>query len=329
MAATRQVYHVSEDLSQQTLAAALRHWLPGKSWQQVRKLIQGRYVQVCGNLCLDAGRRLKATDVVTVLPIPAAPLPDEKSLRIHFMDEHLVIVEKPPGITTMRHSEEKNWHQKRKQFQPTLDELLPKAMLAAGAKRSGKGRFPVVRAVHRLDRDTSGVMAFARTVRAERDLQQQFKEHSTFRRYLAVVQGNLEAQTIESHLIRDRGDGRRGSGHDSKSGKRAVTHVEPIENLGDYTLIACRLETGRTHQIRIHLAEIGHPVCGEKVYNKPLGKAPIPDRSGANRVALHAADLALTHPVSKKRLEFHTPLPEDLQTVIDRLKSQQRGGSRG
>lgn len=327
MAATRQVYHVQEELSQQTLAAALRHWLPGKSWQQVRKMIQSRYVQVCGNLCLDAGRRLKASDVVTILPLPAAALPDEKSLRIHFLDEHLVIVEKPPGITTMRHSEEKNWHPKRKQFQPTLDELLPKAILAYGGKKNSKGRLPVVRAVHRLDRDTSGVMAFARTVRAERDLQQQFKEHSTHRRYLAIVQGKLAAQTIESRLVRDRGDGRRGSSLDSKSGKRAVTHVEPIEMLGKYTLISCRLETGRTHQIRIHLAEVGHPVCGEKVYNKPLGKPPISDRSGANRVALHAAELALTHPISKQRMEFQTALPEDLESLVSILRQQ--GSSRG
>jgi acetyl/propionyl-CoA carboxylase alpha subunit len=112
-------------------------------------------------------------------------------------------------------------------------------------------------------------MVFARTVPAERDLMQQFRQHTVHRRYLAIVQGTVEQRTIESYLVRDRGDGRRGSASQPGVGKRAVTHIRPLEPLDGYMLIECRLETGRTHQIRIHLAELGHPVCGEKIYHQP------------------------------------------------------------
>jgi 23S rRNA pseudouridine1911/1915/1917 synthase len=103
-------------------------------------------------------------------------------------------------------------------------------------------------------------------------------------------------------------------------GKRAVTHVRAIEILGAYTLVECRLETGRTHQIRIHLAERGHPLCGEKVYNQPLFGQPFPDESGAPRLALHAAELAFEHPISGEQMRFDMPLPEDLADWLARLR---------
>ena len=110
---------------------------------------------------------------------------------------------------------------------------------------------------------------------------QMFRKHDMHRVYHAIAQGRVEARTFDSSLVRDRGDRRRGSTRLPKVGKRAVTHVRPLEYLDGYTLVECRLETGRTHQIRIHLAEAGHPLCGEKVYNKPLFGKPIVDRSGA------------------------------------------------
>lgn len=149
---------------------------------------------------------------------------------------------------------------------------------------------------------------------------EQFRKHTTQRRYLAIVEGHVEAQTIETRLVRDRGDGRRGSTDKPNVGKRAVTHVKPLEDLDGYTLIECRLETGRTHQIRIHLSELGHPLCGEKVYRKPLGGKPIPDRSGAPRLALHAASLGFQHPISGKPLYFESPLPKDLTKLLERLR---------
>ena len=131
----------------------------------------------------------------------------------------------------------------------------------------------------------------------------------------------MEEQTIESHLVRDRGDGRRGSTTLPNVGQRAVTHVRPLEYLDGYTLVECRLETGRTHQIRIHLAEAGHPLCGEKVYSQPLFKKRIADRSGAQRQALHAAELGFKHPITGEELMFKTPLPEDMSRLLVKLRA--------
>src|SRR5262249_31902714 len=140
-------------------------------------------------------------------------------------------------------------------------------------------------------------------------------------RYLAIVPGQVPTQRIESHLVRDRGDGRRGSTNRAVEGSReAITHVELKESLGGYSLLECRLETGRTHQIRIHLAELGHPGCGDPVYHrKPTGELWA-DKSGAPRLALHAAELGFDHPVTKEHLHWVMPLPADLQAFLDKLR---------
>jgi len=239
----------------------------------------------------------------------------------------VVVVEKPAGMTTTRHAEERHWPARRRQLEPTLDELLP-GILAKIEKRKRKGPPPPVRAVHRLDRDTSGLMVFARSVAAERHLMQQFRRHATHRRYLAIARGKVAAQTISTRLVRDRGDGRRGSTRLPDVGKQAVTHVRPVERLGEYTLIECRLETGRTHQIRIHLAERGHPLCGEKVYHQPLFGPATPDESGAPRLALHAAELGFEHPVTGESMRFEMPLPEDLAAFLKTLRQTARGNAK-
>src|SRR5262249_52452527 len=157
-----------------------------------------------------------------------------------------------------------DWSERRRALAPTLEDLVPK-LIAAREGRVRKGPLPRLRVVHRLDKETSGLVVFARSVAAERNLGKQFHAHTVVRRYLAVVPGHLPPQTISTRLVRDRGDGRRGSSPLLDAGKEAVTHIEVVERLRGYTVLACRLETGRTHQIRIHLAERGHPVCGEKV----------------------------------------------------------------
>ncbi len=313
-----EVFRVLPRQVDQTVAAALREWLPGKSWSEVRRLLKSRQVMVSGNLCTDAGYRLRLKDVVKLLPHSAAPPARPEDVRIRYLDKHLVVVEKPAGMTSTRHADERQLSPRQRQLQPTLDELLPRLIAKAEnrghkkSKESGKVNVRRVRPVHRLDRETSGLMVFARTVQAERSLGQQFRVHSIGRRYLAIVQGAVEAQTIESRLVRDRGDGRRGSTQLPNVGKLAVTHVRPIERLGDYTLIECRLETGRTHQIRIHLAESGHPLCGEKVYGQPLFRPRQPDTSGVPRIALCAVELGFAHPVTGEAMHFETPLPPDL-----------------
>ena len=185
-------------------------------------------------------------------------------------------------------------------------------------------RVPPVRAVHRIDRETSGLVVFARNVPAGRILAEQFRLHTTRRRYLALVVGRAAAGTIESHLVRDRGDGRRGSA-ETEDGKLAITHVSPLEHFGDaYTLVECRLETGRTHQIRIHLSERGHHLCGERVYAQSRRNGPR-DESRAPRVMLHAAELGFVHPVTGAELLFESPLPRDIREVLARLRKEQRG----
>jgi len=235
----------------------------------------------------------------------------------------VVVVDKPPGVTTTRHHEERSWPARRRQAQPTLEELVPEAIQRRLAARGGprKRRPAPVRAVHRIDRETSGLVAFARTVPAARILAEQFRLHTTRRRYLALVVGRAGSGTMRSRLVRDRGDGRRGSA-DDEDGKLAVTHVAPVEHFGDaYTLVECRLETGRTHQIRIHMAESGHPVCGERVYF-PTRRGVAKDESKAPRVMLHAAELGFVHPETGDELRFESPLPADMRQVLAALRQR-------
>jgi 23S rRNA pseudouridine1911/1915/1917 synthase len=306
----QQTFHLASDFKNAALPTALRDLLPELSWSQVKGLIRQRRVQINGNLCLDEGRTVKAGDVIRISNQSLSAPVTAKDVRIVHVDEHVVVIDKPPGITTLRHSEEKEWSDQRKQRQATLDELVEGLV--------GKP----ARAVHRLDRDTSGLMVFARTVAAETHLIRQFKKHTVDRAYLAIAQGDVAEQTIESMLVRDRGDGLRGSTSDPKAAdaERAVTHIRPLERLSGYTVVECRLETGRTHQIRIHLSERGHMLCGEKIYIRPPGGSMIKDPSGASRQALHAAVLGFEHPVSGQRLQFVSPLPRDMAKLLEWLR---------
>jgi 23S rRNA pseudouridine1911/1915/1917 synthase len=234
------------------------------------------------------------------------------------------VVEKLAGLTTMRHAEEvaEFGARARRYLPPTLADMLPE-LLAKGRP----GRHPPVRAVHRLDKDTSGLVVFARTVEAERHLGQQFRAHTIERQYLALVRGRPSEGRIESWLVRDRGDGRRGSSATPGEGQHAVTHVRIVEAFGAFTLVECRLETGRTHQVRIHLGEAGTPLCGERIYDRPLHGKPLPDDSGIGRVALHAAVLGFMHPASGEKMTWTSPLPRDMAQLVKRWR-RQRGDSR-
>ncbi len=306
-----------------TLAKVLRSRLHESqpSWADVRKLIEGRRVKVGDSVCTDSARRLAEGELVTLLgqPVhqPRTATPD--GLVIRHLDDHVVVVEKPAGINTVRHPSELEWSEQRRELVPTLQDVTQWAV----AKRLNRPAraLPPLRIVHRLDKETSGLLCFARSPLAERGLGMQFRKHTVVRRYLTVVPGFLPAQTIRSMLVRDRGDGRRGSTRLANTGKEAVTHVTVEERLTGYTLLSCRLETGRTHQIRIHLSEAGHPVCGDKVYcRKPTGDA-VPDASGAPRLALHATELGFDHPASGSHLHWEMPPPADLAKLVERLRS--------
>jgi 23S rRNA pseudouridine1911/1915/1917 synthase len=320
-----------------TMAAWLRLRLPGQSWNQVRRLVESRRVRIDGDLCLDPARRLREGVCVELLARPAPRPHQAESIVVRHLDEHVLVVEKPSGMSTVRHPAERDWTERRKALSPTLEDLVPPLI----ARREGrpfarrasegqprKGPQPRLRVVHRLDKETSGLVVFARTVAAERALGKQFHAHTVTRRYLAVVPGSVRPQRIATWLVRDRGDGRRGSGAEGQ-GKQAVTHVDVVERLPGYTLLSCRLETGRTHQIRIHLAELGHPVCGDRVYHHLPGGGMRPDDSRAPRLALHAAELGFRHPATGEEMHWQMPLPADLEEFLARLRKGKKRGEHG
>lgn len=250
-------------------------------------------------------------------------------VRILHLDPDLIVVDKPAGVSTLRRDEPLPDEQGSNRG-PTLDELVlsqlpgqPRRSIRSKPRRQTPPVNPL-HPVHRLDRDTSGLVLFALSSRARDALIPMMARHEVNRTYLAIAIGRVDApQTIVTHIARDRGDGVRGSvsaGSDS-SAERAVTHVRPVEHFADaFTLVECRLETGRTHQIRIHLAELGHPVAGEKLYNRPrVGAQPIADTSNFPRQALHACKLEFTHPTTARPMCFESPLPPDLRELTNRL----------
>jgi len=315
-------FTVSPQEAGYTLAKVLRSRLGGVSWNDVRKLIAARRVKVGDAICADEARRLQENEVVVLLehpkPLPRVAHPDR--LVIRHLDEHVVVVEKPTGVNTVRHPAELEWSEQRRELDPTLEDLTQWA-IARQQERLAR-ELPRLRIVHRLDKETSGLVVFARSALAERELGLQFRKHTVVRRYLAVVPGFLSPQTIRSNLVEDRGDGRRGSTQLPKVGKEAITHIAVEERLPAYTLLSCRLETGRTHQIRIHLGEAGHPVCGDRVYVKKLNGEVVEDRSDAPRLALHATELGFEHPATGEHLHWTMSLPGDLQKFVEQLKGK-------
>ena len=316
----------------QTVAEVLQRILRvgrGETLQYLR----AKKVRLAGHLCQTPGRRVRAGQRLDVTmsevkkpkppPKPKASSPKTqdplaRAIRIRYLDPHIVVVDKPAGLTTVRHaSETEEFGRRARKFLPaTLVDLLPGVLPAA----EQRGR---VRAVHRLDKETSGLIVLARTPEAETHLGKQFRGHTIEREYRALVRGDARAQRIETYLVRDRGDGRRGSGP-ADQGQKAVTEVTIAQKLGKVTLIKCRLETGRTHQVRIHLGEQGTPLCGERVYDRPLHGQPVPDGSGARRPLLHSAFLAIDHPQSGQRMSWQSSVPRDMEEVLSKLRKPRR-----
>ena len=312
--ADRATFVIGAEDAGATVAAALRRQLrqdpDASSWAQVRRLCTTGKVFVDDERALDPARRLRAGPTVAINV--AAPRPDQTppGFRIVFDDAHLVVIDKPSGISSVPFD--------RKETGTAMD------MIRGVWRRKGKRATATpLYIVHRIDKDTSGLLCFAKTRLAERALHQVFQRHTARRFYLAVAEGEVGAMRIESHLIADRGDGIRGSTRHTEQGQLAVTFVEPMRRLRKATLCRVRLETGRTHQIRIHLAERGHPLVGETVYIRDLrraGREPL----SAPRLMLHAARLGFPHPVTGVTLDWTAPPPADFVAVYEAL-----GGSSG
>jgi 23S rRNA pseudouridine1911/1915/1917 synthase len=273
--------------------------LPGVgSRAAAERLLAARTVLVDG-VARAKSHRLEGGEEVLVEQAQEAPAPrPAPELRIVYEDEHLLVVDKPAGVVV---------HPAAGHAAGTLVQAL------AGRTAGGDPERPGI--VHRLDRDTSGLIVVARTEEAYEGLRRLVKRRALEREYVALVRGRPRSRTgrIEAPIGRDRRDPTRRS-LDSDSAKDAVTHFEVVELLPAHALLRVRLETGRTHQIRVHLAAIGLPVAGDPVYGAP--------EPGLRRQFLHAARLAFVHPVTGAAVDAASPLPDDLEAALARARSR-------
>ncbi len=242
-------------------------------------------------------------------PEPAHNTPQDIPLAIVFEDPHLLVVDKPADMVV--HPAAGN-----------RDGTLVNALLHhCGESLSGIGGIARPGIVHRIDKGTSGLLVVAKTDVAHEGLSRQFAAHSIDRRYLAIVSGvpKTSGGTVDAPLARSSSDRKKIAIVEGSRGKRAVTHWKRLQILDDSALIECSLETGRTHQIRVHMASIGHPLLGDPVYGRSKGQRDLLKRLGFHRQALHAATLGFTHPVTKHRLSFTSGMPADMQELFTHL----------
>jgi 23S rRNA pseudouridine1911/1915/1917 synthase len=295
------------------LDRALAAAVPTLSRERLKALIRSGAVEAQGSAVRDPALKVKGGEAFRLAVPEATPAhnePQDIPLTILFEDEHLLVVDKPAGLVV--HPAAGN-----------LDGTLVNALLHHCAGRlSGIGGVARPGIVHRIDKDTSGLLVVAKTDVAHEGLAKQFAAHSIDRRYLAVVNGVPRAGggTIDAPLARSATNRKKIAIVEGKRGKRAVTHWKRLQVLKDAALVECRLETGRTHQVRVHMASIGHPLLGDPVYGrsgKTHGK--LLKELGFDRQALHAAELGFTHPVTKNRLSFSSPMPPDMQELTSAL----------
>jgi len=294
------------------LDRALADAVPTLSRERLKALIaSGRVTDESGAPARDPARKAiggQAFTVAVPAPAPAHNEPQDIALDVVFEDEHLIVIDKPAGLVV--HPAAGN-----------PDGTLVNALLHHCAGRlSGIGGVARPGIVHRIDKDTSGLMVAAKTDRAHEGLARQFAVHSIDRRYKAIVAGrpNPPAGTIDAPLARSPANRKKVA--IVASGKRAVTHYRTLQPLKEATLVECRLETGRTHQVRVHMASIGNPLLGDPVYGRTrAAHRPILETLRFRRQALHAAHLGFIHPVKSNALSFDSELPADMQELFTSL----------
>ncbi len=287
---------------------------------RIQALIADGQVTVDGHRATSASAKVAEGTTFTI-QVPAAIEPEAKPqdipLDIVFEDDHLVVVNKPAGMVV--HPAAGN-----------ADGTLVNALLHhCAGQLSGIGGVARPGIVHRIDKDTSGLLVVAKSDAAHEGLAAQFADHSIHRRYLAICGGNPQpaSGTIEGRIGRSDVNRKKMAVLEKKSsrGKHAITHYKRLQHLADSALLECRLETGRTHQVRVHCASIGHALLGDPLY----GKTPKPLKSlllelNFARQALHAAELGFFHPISKENLRFEAELPDDMRELIDELVRSNR-----
>ncbi len=292
---------------------ALAAALPALSRERLKALISSGAVGGPGGLLRDPSKKVAGNETVSVAvpaPTPATAEAQDIALTIVYEDEHLLVVDKPAGLVV--HPAAGN-----------LDGTLVNALLHHCAGRlSGIGGVARPGIVHRIDKDTSGLLVVAKNDPTHVELSRQFAAHTVKRLYLAIVAGRPipPAGRIEGALARSPANRQKMAIVADGRGKHAVTHYRTLHQLRDAAAIECRLETGRTHQVRVHMASVGHPLLGDPAYGRtrPVHKDAL-TKLGFVRQALHARTLGFQHPVSKENLSFESPVPTDIQELIGLL----------
>jgi 23S rRNA pseudouridine1911/1915/1917 synthase len=295
------------------LDRALAAAVPTLSRERLKALIRSGAVEAEGKPLRDPATKVRGEEAVRVAvpePAPAHNQAQNIPLTIIFEDEHLLVLDKPAGLVV--HPAAGN-----------LDGTLVNALLHhCGGSLSGIGGVARPGIVHRIDKDTSGLLVVAKTDVAHEGLAKQFAAHSIDRRYLAIVNGvpKTAQGTIDAPLARSAANRKKIAIVESGRGRRAVTHWKRLSVLRDAALVECRLETGRTHQVRVHMASIGHPLLGDPVYGRSeRSHGKLLKELHFHRQALHATELGFTHPVTKHRMSFSSPMPPDMQELFNAL----------
>jgi len=278
----KHTFEVASDETGLRLDQVIPKHVAGLSRRKARAVIDLGGVFVDRTRVKVAGRTVRAGQKIEVNVGGALDRPKESPPpAIVHVDDHVIIVDKPAGLVTAPTPESDRGD--------LLDQLAQK--------------FGEVYLVHRIDLPTSGLLVFARTREANKKLGDAFKVHDVDREYRAVAVGEVSEQTIDRPI----------------DGRRAVTHVRPVETLSGATLVSVRLETGRTHQIRIHLAGLGHPVAGDRTHGGETERLFSLDKRPP-RLALHARLLGFVHPATGQRVTFESELPDDLARWIEKLR---------
>lgn len=271
----------------------------------LQKLLKDKSITV-NNKAIKANYKVQEGDMVSVfVPEPEEPdiLPEEIPLDILYEDDSLMVVNKPKDMVVHPSAGH------------TSGTLVNAVLFHCKGNLSGINGIMRPGIVHRIDKDTTGALLICKTDTCHRILAEQLKVHSITRRYRAVVQGNLKDDegTVEGPIGRHTTD-RKKMAINYKNGKEAITHYRVLERFGNATYIECRLETGRTHQIRVHMASIGHPILGDTTYGSSKNPYHLQGQ------ALHAMVLGFLHPVTNEYMEFTAPLPEYFLKLLEKLR---------
>jgi 23S rRNA pseudouridine1911/1915/1917 synthase len=296
------------------LDSALAGAIPQLSRARIQALIAEDALVIGGSIVADAASKRhvgKPFELTVPAPRPDKAQAQDIHLNIVFEDEHLIIVDKPAGLVVHPASGHP-------------DGTLVNALLHhCHGKLSGIGGVQRPGIVHRIDKDTSGLLVVAKSDAAHEGLAKLFAAHDIERRYFAIVSDvpAPPAGTVRTQIGRSTINRKKIAVLPENKGKHAVTHYRMRESFGKSALVECTLETGRTHQVRVHMAHIGHPLIGDSVYSNRQNPYRIgPNQSKFDRQALHAASLGFIHPISGETLRFDSSLPEDMQLLLSALR---------